>query len=364
MNNEKIANRQLWFILFMMRSTIILAFLLVLTSANALQDAWISAIVTLVGSEVFVLLISLLAIRFPDKTIIEYSQILLGKWPGKLLGLVFLWLYLQLSVVDIRIYGEVLATGFLPETPLLFVIGIMVLASTICIQQGVEILGRMADILFFFFIVMIFSVILISIGDFQFLNLQPVFARGWEPIIKGAITPTCLISQIWVLGMLVPVTLKPAKTVSIAMSSVGVSILILVVIAILTIGVLSPQEGARATFPILELVRSIQVSAFLQRLEALVIFSWGFGLFISVTTFVYSGAFGFAQWLNIKDYRSILLPMAVIWIYLAYGGFENIFEIYQFLEPKTFGPYGFFVLLVPLALLWSGYGLKKITGKI
>ena len=59
MSKEQISNRQLWFILFLLRSTIILAFLPVLTSADALQDAWISALITLVGSEIFVLLIAL-----------------------------------------------------------------------------------------------------------------------------------------------------------------------------------------------------------------------------------------------------------------------------------------------------------------
>lgn len=364
MNNEKISTGQLWFILFMMRSTIILSYLPVLTSADALQDAWASALLTLIGSELFVVLFSMLTIKFPDKTIIEYSQILLGKWIGKLLGLIFLWIFLQLLVVDIRIYGEVIGSGFLTKTPLFFVIAVMVLASTICVYQGIEVLGRMADFLFFFFIAMIISVVLISLGDFNPDNLQPVLARGWKPVVRGAITPIALITEVWVLGMLVPVTLNPEKTVSVALSSIGVSLLILMIVAVIVVGVLSPQEGARATFPLLTLIRSVQLSSFLQRMDALIIFSWGFGLFVSVSTFVYSGARGLSQWLNLKDYRSILWPMAVIWVFLSFSGFDSIFDLYQFMQPVTFGPYGFFMLIIPLVLLWLGYGYNKIRGKI
>jgi spore germination protein KB len=79
---EKIANRQLLFMLFMMRTTVVIAFLPVLTSADALQDAWASAIVSFVTSAMLVLVIGGLGVRFPELTIVEYAQKLIGKWPG------------------------------------------------------------------------------------------------------------------------------------------------------------------------------------------------------------------------------------------------------------------------------------------
>ncbi len=361
--NEKISNRQLWFILFMMRSTVILAYLPVLTTADALQDAWISAILTLVGSEVFVILFALLDTRFPRLSLIEYSQQLLGSWPGKLLGLVFLWLFLQLSVVNIRIYGEVLVTNFLPKTPIAFIIGSMVLASAICIYQGIEILGRAADLIFFLLSVMILAEIIIPIPEIDIHNLQPVLARGWQPILRGALTPVALILQIWTLGMLSPRTLAPEEILQIAFSSTGVSLIILVIATFITICVLGPDEGARSTFPLLSLMRSVELSEFLQRMEVLVIFSWGFGLFISISAFLYSGARGLSQWLGLKDYRPLIWPMSVIWVFLSLHGFADIFALYDFLSPETFALYGFTFLLVPLVLLWSAYGIRAIRNK-
>ncbi len=358
--NEKISNRQLWFILFMMRSTVILAYLPVLTTADALQDAWISALVTLVGSEIFVLLISLLDTRFPELSLIEYSQKLLGPWIGRLLGLVFLWLFLQLSVVNIRIYGEVLVTNFLPTTPMFFVIGAMVLASAICIYQGIEILGRAADLLFFLLILMILAEILIPIPEMNTHNLQPVLVRGWQPVLRGALTPVALILQIWTLGMLSPRSLAPEEIVRTALTSTGISLLTLVIVTIITISVLGPFEGARSTFPLLSLTRSVQLSEFLQRMEVLVIFSWGFGLFVSISAFLYSGAKGICQWLGLEEYRPLIWPMSVIWVFLSVHGFEDIFALYSFLSPEIFAPYGFLLLMGPLILLWSAYGIRAI----
>ena len=362
MRNEKIAGRQLWFILFLLRTTIILAYLPVLTSANALQDAWISALITLLGSEVFVLFISLLATRFPNRTVIEYSQVILGNWPGRLIGLVFLWLFLQLSVVDIRIYSELVVTGFLPNTPPIVIIIAVVFLAAICVREGVEIIGRMADVFFSLFFLMIVGVVIISLNEFDFKNIQPILYRGWQPVFKGALTPVALIIQVWVLGILVPDTLNPRKTVKIALTSIGISLLILVVITFVTIGVLSPQEGARATFPLLTLIRSVSLSRFLERVEVLVILAWGLGLFISVCTYLYCGAKAMAQWLKLKEYRPLVFPMSVFWVVLSLHGFENIFSLYEYLKPENFFPYGAVLLTVPLAILWIGYFLRKYFG--
>jgi spore germination protein KB len=109
----------------------------------------------------------------------------------------------------------------------------------------------------------------------------------------------------------------------------------------------------------LTLLRSVKFSQFLQRTEAIIVFGWGMGLFISISTYFYSGAKGLAHWFNLKDYRPLLLPMGVIWIFMAKYSFEDIFVLYKFLSPKIYAPYSFSLLFIPLILLWIGYGIKK-----
>ncbi|MFW6006544.1 MAG: GerAB/ArcD/ProY family transporter [Halanaerobiales bacterium] len=362
MKEEKISTRQLWFILFIMRSVLIVSFLSVLTSGNALQDVWISAILVLIGSEVFVVLFSLLDIRFQNSNLIEYSQKILGTWMGKLLGLLFLWIFLQLSTIEIRIYGELLSANFLPETPLTVIISGMIFVSMICIYSGVEVLGRMADFLFPLFCIMILSIMIIPLPDIDWNNLQPVFQRGWNPIISGILTSIVFISQIWVLGMLSP-NLVGGKKFWLPVTAIAVSLFLLILMSIIVVGVLGPYEGARSSFPILTLMRSVELSQFLQRTETLIIFSWGMGLFISVSTFLYCGAKGMAQWLNLIDYRPLVFPMGTFWIFLSIYSFEDMFVLYTFLSPEIFAPYGLILLVIPLFILWIGYGIKVISGK-
>ena len=117
MTKEKIANRQLLYILFMMRTTVVIAFLPVLTSADAAQDAWLAALLTFFGTAGIAFLVAGLGTRFPEQSLVQYSQELLGPWLGKIPALVVLWALLTIAATDTRIYGEMLVTSFLTETP-------------------------------------------------------------------------------------------------------------------------------------------------------------------------------------------------------------------------------------------------------
>ena len=54
----------------------------------------------------------------------------------------------------------------------------------------------------------------------------------------------------------------------------------------------------------------------------------------------------------------------MIWVFMAVGGFKDIFALNEFFQPAIFAPYGLALLIFPLALLWLAYLLRNTTGKI
>ncbi len=75
---ERISNRQLIFILIMNRTIIGLSKLPEINTGTAAQDAWATSLVVGAGTALLAIVIAGLGVRFPDKTIIHYSQDLLG----------------------------------------------------------------------------------------------------------------------------------------------------------------------------------------------------------------------------------------------------------------------------------------------
>ncbi|MGM0410587.1 MAG: GerAB/ArcD/ProY family transporter [Bacillota bacterium] len=360
MNNEKISPRQLWIILFLIRSIIIVSDLPVLTSGNALQDAWISAILLFFTSEIFVILITVLDLKFPDKNLIEYTEEIFGKWGGKIFSLLFIFIFIQFAVIETRLYGELLTTYFLPHTPILVIAGSILIVAIFCVYQGIEVLARTADFLFLLMIIAILGIIFIPLGYVDLINLQPVFVRGWKPIFSGVITPTSYISQIWVLGML-SINVTGKKRFLIPITSIGTSLLILIIISAITVGVVGAYPASRSTFPILTLLRSVKATNFLQRTEALIIFGWGMGFFIALSTYLYCGAKSLSQVLNLKNYKITIIPLSILILYLSLYVFEDIFTLYKYISPENYYINGIIFLIVPLTFLWLGYGLKSLV---
>jgi len=105
------------------------------------------------------------------------------------------------------------------------------------------------------------------------------------------------------------------------------------------------------------------LTRFLERLEAPGMVAWGFGLFIDVSVFLYSGARGLSQLLGLEDYRVLVAPMAVIWVILAIHAYQDMFEVLRLFKPNVIFPYITLVVLIPYALLWGAYVIRALLGK-
>lgn len=365
MNTEKIANRQLFFMLFMIRSNVNIALLPTLTSADALQDAWISALVQFFPAALLLIFFGGPGSRFPDLTLAQYSEKLLGRWPGKALTIVILWGFLHMAATEVRIYADMLVTAFLTETPLLFLVGAIVIVSAAAAYAGIEVIGRAADLLFPAYLLMIIASLLMPLPMLQTMlyNLEPVLARGAGPVIRGAISPSVIVVQLLVLTMLTPSTNEPRRALRSALWALAGSSAILVPITIMTTVVLGPHKGMRTVFPFFTMVRGIALSEFVERVEALAVFAWGLGLFVEVAIYLYCGARGLSQVMGLINYRPLVLPMAVIWTTLGIHVGRNIFQLFEFFRPTFFAPYALLFMIPPFALLWGAYLIRRFAGR-
>lgn len=289
----------------------------------------------------------------------QYSQELLGSIPGKLISLFYLWLFLFMAATDLRIYAEVIKTGFLTETPIVVIMSIMVFISVVAVYSGLEPIARSADILFPVFLLMILGSLCFPLIHADFSNLQPVLAYEWAQVLLAAVTPTSIAAQFANLTIIASSLDEPQKSLKAALWSLAAATVVLIFFAIVVVAVLGPDECARSTFPVFKMIRATRISEFLERVEALTIFAWGLGLYLTVSVNLYSGSKGLAQLLGLQDNRPLILPMAVVWVVFSSQGYRSIFEVAQVFDPTFFTPFFYFVLLFPQAVLWTAYLLKK-----
>jgi len=88
---EVISGRQLLLLVFTFIISTATFYLPAYVTLHAGQDGWLSVIVGGTPGVLVVLIVTFLGLRYPEMTPIEYSQIILGKWPGKIIGLIFIF---------------------------------------------------------------------------------------------------------------------------------------------------------------------------------------------------------------------------------------------------------------------------------
>ena len=100
-------------------------------------DAWISMLIGFLIAIVAVLLMVYLGSKFPDKTMIEYSQVLLGKWAGKSIGLLLSAFFIVAFALSADVLVLHLKEYFLVDTPTILICATYVLLCMYGVPFGV-----------------------------------------------------------------------------------------------------------------------------------------------------------------------------------------------------------------------------------
>lgn len=323
------------------------------TVKSARQDAWLSIIVaTLAGLLIAALVVSL-SLRFPGKTLFEYAEEILGKVPGKIVGFLYIWLFfLIIGSGVVREFGVFLVTTTMPDTPIIVFQIVVVVIAAYAIRNGLEVLSRFNQ-LFIPVTGLLVITFILSTKDMKLARLLPVFDAGLIPIVKGAFRPSMVLGQIITLAIIIPYLNKPKDAHRVAILSVLLISFFLTASILETLLIFGPNVTAQFIFPTFNAVRMVSIANFLERLESVVIMAWVLGCIAKLGVFYYVAVLGSAQWLGLRDYRPLVLPVGVILVafsILLYG--ENIVEMLHFIS-MVWGPLNLIVFEagIPLILL-------------
>lgn len=327
-------------------------FLPAISTRQALQDAWISTLITTGNGVLISLLIVTLMRRFPEQTLVQYSEDIMGKFIGKIIGLGYIWWFLNTNAIIVREFGDFLVAAFMPRTPLLVFNSMLIILAVLAVRSGLEPLGRLNEWIFILNAFILIMIITLSFPEVRLENLQPVLEGGIVPALRGAYTPTSWFGEIITLGMIFPFITQPQRGYRIAVGAHLIIGAFLLAGAIISIGIFGPELTSRFKFPIIETVRLISLGGFFERVESLVMIIWVGGVFVKVSVFHYVTVMAAAQWFNLRDYRPLALPLGVLNVILSIHLFEGVSNLVEFLS-ITFPVYSLstFQVGIPALLL-------------
>lgn len=329
-----------------------------ITSEYAGRDMWISPIWASVLGFLTVFIAFKLNKLYPKETIIQYSRNILGVIPGKVIGVMILLFYLHEISVFTWEYSEFVGSSFLPQTPMVVVMGGMVLACAFVVTGGVEVLGRLAEMTVPIFLFLLLFILILLIPDMEVKHIFPIMEYGIGPSIKGAASLGYLFSDFLLISFFLPFLTNQEKGMKSGMISVFAVMLTIITTNIMIIFVFGNASGSFEA-PIMTAVKFISVADFLSHLESIVMAIWIAGTVIQIGVFYYVLALGTAQWLNLIDYRPVVFPLGFLIVLLATWQIPNVPALTRYFQNVApfLGPLVQTVL--PIFLLLVAYIRKR-----
>ncbi|MBC7104915.1 MAG: GerAB/ArcD/ProY family transporter, partial [Firmicutes bacterium] len=184
-------------------------------------------------------------------------------------------------------------------------------------------------------------------------HLAPALEYGMLPVLKGIPRQLAFaVESVLIMGLWLPCVAEsarrrlPARVLS-TFPPAGVLLAGLVAGEIAVFG---PDTVARLQFPVFSLTTMVSIAWFFERIEAVFMALWVTSSYLQILVFSYPAVVGLAQWLHLRDYRSLVLPATAAAVALAMapaGVFEAI-AWNDFLDLFLVLP---LALLMPVALL-------------
>lgn len=281
-----------------------------ITAQYARNDFWLVPIAASLIGIISIYISTRLHHLYPQQTVIEYSEHIIGKIPGKIVCLFFIFFWIHASGVITRQYAEFVTGNFLFKTPIAVVISSIILIVGFAVRSGLEVLARSAMIFTPFFMLPIF-VLLFLIPEMDVKNIFPILERGVLPVLKGSATLQAWFSEFFLISFLLPYLSNPIKARKWSLISLFVIILSLIYVNLITLFVLGPDTGNK-TYPILIDFRYIRIGKFFDNLESLLLAMWVIGNFVKFGAFYYAAALSIAQWMKLSDYRPVVFPIGLL----------------------------------------------------
>ncbi|WP_369903657.1 endospore germination permease [Bacillus manliponensis] len=356
----KISGRQIFWMMFTFEVGQSILLIVPSTIHATKQDAWISMVIAGFVGIGITFLATTLGSLYPNQTMIEFSQTILGKWLGKLMMIPYLLPWYWINGITVREFGDFIITVLFHNTPLwVIVFTAMLLLIFIIYQGGVEGIGRLSEIVGPVVLLMITFVIILNLGNMNWSYMLPIYQdSGWLSILKSSYTPVAaFFGEALMMTMLVFFMDKPEQASSRAMWGVGLAVFMVTLGTLAVILTFGPNLPSSFLYPVYDLSRYISVMEFIQNVDILIVIIWFFSIFVKLALYLFLACYGTAQMFHLKDWRKVAWFLAPISFIMAVS-IENIHVFTKYY-------YMFFVLPIALPVYEIGIPLLLlVVGKI
>lgn len=307
------------------------AFVVGVTS-KAKQDTWITIIIGSGMALPMIFVYCKLIQKYPGENLYEIIIKLFGKTIGKVVCILYIWFFLHVGSMVIRIFTEFIRILNMPETPQIATICFVILLNIWSVRNGVENISRIAKTTFPVLASFIVITVIISFKDMNFDNIKPILSTDIQTILSTSYTAFAIpFSEMLLFIILFPYVDTKCSPKKIYLKSLFLSMLILLLAALRNRLVLG-NIIERYYFPSYKAVSIISVGEFFTRIEVMIGSFVLLAGFIKVCVLLFVSSVGLANVCNIKGYKSMVAPCGLIMVVLAKVDYKNMPDMISWID--------------------------------
>jgi spore germination protein KB len=327
-----ISSRQTIFLITNVIFATEIQFIPALLTRYAGQDAWVAVLLAAVLGLLLGALVIHLGLRFPRQNVVEYGTELLGKWGGRVLGMILGLFFLYVAGIILRELGDHLVTAIMPETPLVVLNALFAIAIAYGVYLGLEVFARVSEILFPTFLIMGLVGALFLIPQLNFELLKPAFVHPPMALLRSSMNIHSFYGEGIAILFLIPCMRHSEQAPRINLKVTALLTIPLILLVVMEIAMFGAPETSRMISPTLELAKMISIGGFLERIESFLLALWITLVALKVMLLYYVALLSFAQVFNLCDYRPLVLPGAIILVSLSMLVFTDVTQTREFLS--------------------------------
>lgn len=290
------------------------------TALAAGRDGWMAVIPGFLIGIPFGLMLISLSQKYPQKNLFEISEQVLGKWLGKALGILAIFVCGYFGGLLFGQGTDMFSRSILPEVPRWVFLAVGLAFSYMMGYVGIEVFARFSEVVFPIVIFGIIATALLAYPRFEPGELFPFLENGLKPVWFGTLQVVPWPFE-FVLFLAGTISFLPQDKQDMKLIKSQIWIILLFVglldmlIALIEIWVFGPTETARISFGLLTLGKMIEISRAISGIESVFTMIWLGSFIIKVSAFQFIVFWGIMSIFKVKPWiaqiATTLIAMSV-----------------------------------------------------
>lgn len=327
------------------------------------QEAWLAVILAGLCGFVIGSLAIWVSARHPGLAPAQISRLVLGKWAGGLVGLLFAGLFTFLFSLVVRNVLDFSVMIVLPGTPGLVIAGLFVAVALYCAWSGLEPLARVSFQVLVAVVVAVAALPLLEAREFSIKQLDPFLNQGVPALLQATFIALSWFGESVFIMSLIPHLKNPRSVYRWFGVGIAGSTLLLTVLVAQTLLVFGSQLPGRFLFPVYYMLHLISIAKIIERIEVILVTIWTCGMFVKAVLYLLVAAEASAQSLGLRNHRWAAVAVTVVGLMLTQIWRSALDLIYWASTPGSVIFFLSFEVGIPVVLLVASVIRSAVRGQ-